>query len=75
MTCKHRKTWIINAGYAEWCYQCGAFRLLKPNELQSGTSIVISPWCVPVGVDGENPADQWDKRYKSFTKRKLNHWA
>ena len=55
--CRHRKTWLIAGGFWEWCYQCGAIRLMRWVE---GTQNCVTPaekWTRPTGFpDGTNPA-------------------
>lgn len=53
--CRHRATWIICGGHAEWCYRCGAIRkLLLVNAL---VSVPTTTWVRPVG-DGKNPYEK-----------------
>ena len=40
----------------EWCYECGAFRVLK---IKDGNLCVDSTWCRPVGNGGVNPWHRW----------------
>lgn len=53
--CRHRRSWLICGGWAEWCYECGAWRQLRAI---AGTnrSAVAGRWTRPVGKGGENPA-------------------
>ena len=69
MPCRHRNTWLICGGTAEWCYECGAFRnmrMVNPPTLLSPSSC----WQRPVGIGGESPHESrlvrnaaWRKRY------------
>lgn len=56
MRCRHRKMWIIVGGHAAWCYECGAWRQMRPVD---GTNEVvpISMWVRPTGPGGKNPYD------------------
>lgn len=56
MKCRHRKSWIICGGYAEWCYQCGAWRRLRLVEGETNVSTPAGKWTRPTGPDGPNPA-------------------
>jgi hypothetical protein len=52
--CRHRKTWFIVNGHAEWCYQCGAWRPLR--HVDATTVAPAGKWTRPTGPGGENPA-------------------
>lgn len=62
--CRHRRTWLVAAGYMEWCYECGVFRTM---EQTSATSCKpMSAWCVPVGAGADNPFDIWYRRSMAY---------
>lgn len=65
--CRHAKTWLLSDGFLEWCYQCGAFR--KMTKYPGGVT-PNSLWCRPVGVDGENPFDDWHLKSQLYSRRK-----
>ena len=50
-----RNSWLIAGGYIEWCYQCGAWRNLRPADMGDGMA-PASPWHRPSGIGGINPA-------------------
>lgn len=52
--CRHRRSWVLSGVY-EWCYECGALRLLM--KTAPSESIPSSYWRKPVGAGGENPGD------------------
>lgn len=52
--CRHRGTWIIAGGHAEWCYECGAFRGLAPVPGYN-QSYARTYWARPTGIGGKNP--------------------
>ena len=59
--CNHRSTWLIAAGYYEWCYQCGALRKMSKDNIDIPTSTTgpesvypKSQWLKPV-AGGKNP--------------------
>jgi len=56
MACKHRHSWILAGGLVEWCYQCGAVRLLR--RVDRTISAPATGWNRPTGPDGPNP---WGK--------------
>lgn len=64
--CRHRNSWLLLGGLVEWCYQCGAWRQLKANGLNS--LAVVGPWCVPTGPNGENPHEWFRKRKAQYEK-------
>jgi hypothetical protein len=76
--CRHRDSWLICGGTTEWCYRCGSIRRLSQGgnyEPVDGTSpppqnavYAVSPWCSPVGSDGQNPFGAWDKRCAAYLK-------
>jgi len=39
--------WLIAGGHMMWCYQCGAFRLMRDYGKK---------WQKPSGLGGQNPA-------------------
>ena len=59
--CRHRRSWIVFGGNGEWCYECGALRML---ESIGGTnqSKPLTRWAKPTGKDGKNPYDVWNER-------------
>jgi len=63
--CRHRRSWIMASGLIEWCYSCGAVRVLK--QTSPCASIPASTWTRPVG-SGENP-------YNKVRVLKLPAWA
>lgn len=65
--CRHNTTWLMDGGTWEWCYGCGAWRRMR--ETGIAQCAPMSPWCVPVGVGGENPWCAWDRRRTSWSKR------
>ena len=67
-TCKHRATWIMAAGRLEWCYHCGAVRILERNE-KSNTCFPVSPWQCPTGPNGENPEGEFADRTAKYKRR------
>jgi len=66
--CKHNKTWLIAGGNYEWCYECGAIRVLRRTGVCECTP--VSPWCTPVGRGNGNPWNKWDKRRNAYMKKK-----
>ncbi len=54
--CAHRRTWVVNGGHGEWCYECGAFRALAV--IRENQSAPRTTWVRPTGAGGENP---WKK--------------
>jgi hypothetical protein len=55
--CRHeRNSWIILGGMVEWCYVCGAYRLLRL--LDHSTSTPRSRWIKPSGDPKRNPTAQ-----------------
>jgi hypothetical protein len=67
--CRHRDSWLIGGALYEWCYRCGAFRELDkaPDGVQG--CVVTSAWCYPVGPEGANPWDAWQKSTDQLKKR------
>lgn len=64
MTCRHKRTWIVFYGRGEWCYECGALRMMQGAE---GTANGISPltkWAKPAGEGGENPYGAWNVKHR-----------
>lgn len=55
MTCRHRTSWLVASGWIEWCYRCGAIRVMR---VIAGTNRVepAGRWQRPSGPNGENPA-------------------
>lgn len=56
---RHRhesSSWLICGGYVEWCYQCGAWRQLKPVAGTINAFEAASKWQKPSGIGGVNPA-------------------
>ena len=51
-----RNSWVIAGGAVEWCYQCGAWRSLKPVNGRSNVLMAATKWQRPSGVGGPNPA-------------------
>ena len=51
--CRHYRTALICGGHYEWCYECGALRVMDYISATVLTS--YSRWQRPVGVGGENP--------------------
>lgn len=45
-----------------WCYECGAFRVLR--HITETQVEAASGWVRPVGIGGENPFDKWKKTWK-----------
>lgn len=68
MKCKHRKSWLMCGAYSEWCYQCGAVRMLSHGE--GNSCYPTSTWQCPVG-SGQNPYEEWGKRNLSYLKRRI----
>lgn len=66
--CRHLRTWIIAGGAEEWCYECGAIRMLR----QTGQNSCVpwSAWCKPTGQGGENPWSAWEKQNAIYRKRR-----
>lgn len=62
MRCRHRDSWIVFGGLAEWCYRCGAWRKLKPVKGSAAQLESASTWVRPVGAEGENPWSTWQRR-------------
>lgn len=60
--CRHNGTWIIG-GFAEWCYECGAYRKLRG--VGTTTVTAASHWLRPVGIGGANPFEKWMKTWRS----------
>lgn len=65
--CRHRNSWLIADGAYEWCYECGAFRGMTHIDVAAITP--RTPWCKPVGPNGENPYTLWAKRCTTYSKR------
>ena len=51
-----RNSWLIAGGAIEWCYQCGAWRSLRPVNDTSNVLTATSKWQRPSGIGGLNPA-------------------
>lgn len=51
-----RNSWLIAGGAIEWCYQCGAWRSLRPVNATGNVLTAISKWQRPSGIGGPNPA-------------------
>jgi hypothetical protein len=74
MSCRHRRTWVILGGRAEWCYECGAWRRLESflraaPEGAERASRPASAWARPTGPGGENSYDQYVAETKRYRKR------
>ena len=55
--CRHRTSWIILGGYAEWCYFCGAWRRLQPME-RINVSYPATTWVKPTHDKNDNPYEK-----------------
>lgn len=69
--CRHGGSWVMTAGgfsALEWCYECGAMRLLHDGGVDGLAP--VTAWCGPVGLGGNNPFDTWQKRTAAFRKRR-----
>jgi hypothetical protein len=67
--CRHNKSWFVQDGRIEWCYECGAFR--EMTRLKCSNIITpITPWVKPVGKGGENPFEAWIKRTEVYQNKK-----
>ena len=54
---RHERTsWVIAGGAVEWCYQCGAWRSLRPVNAAGNVLTAITKWQRPSGIGGPNPA-------------------
>lgn len=63
--CYHsRNSWLIMGGQVEWCWRCGAYRMMQRSCSANAVS-PSGPWARPTGSDGDNP---WE-RYEADTKR------
>ena len=51
-----RNSWMLAGGAVEWCYQCGAWRSLKPVNGRSNVLMAATKWQRPSGIGGPNPA-------------------
>jgi hypothetical protein len=71
--CRHRQSWLLGGAMYEWCYECGAFRSLRP--LRGNAVAADSPWCCPSGRDGANPWKKWEARRATYRKRRATHEA
>ena len=49
-----RKSWLIAGGWIEWCYVCGAWRMMR--QVDSTGVCPDGPWNKPSGDPSVNPA-------------------
>ena len=54
-SCRHNKTWLIAGGMIEWCYVCGAYRVMK----RIGVNQVCpdTKWTRPSNDPNKNPVE------------------
>jgi hypothetical protein len=67
--CRHGQSFLMCGARLEWCYECGAWRRLKPVAGSTNAVAPDSAWCRPVGRGGPNPFDQWDRRTTVYLRR------
>lgn len=72
--CRHKKTWVVFSGNGEWCYECGALRLMRRVKGTSNMIESASKWVRPVGKGGNNPYDVWLGRCHR-RRRKRRKWG
>jgi len=66
-SCRHRNTWISFSGHGEWCYECGAHRIMRKG---AGNGVYpITAWRAWVGAGGENPHEKYSRRDEAYRKR------
>lgn len=67
-SCRHRNSWLIGGGRYEWCYECGAIRMIKPvhpEDPRCNQMTRASSWALPrPGQD--NPFDKWKESEKKY---------
>jgi hypothetical protein len=73
MRCRHYGTWLIAAGSYEWCWRCGAFRMME--HIGPASVTPAGAWARPVGPDGENPWDALRKANEAWSKRQAKRRA
>ncbi len=56
--CRHNKSWLVAGGHIEWCYQCGAIRIMRNHYKINGVT-PASNWAKPTGLNGDNPYEKW----------------
>ena len=66
MRCRHRKTWLLQGGVCEWCYSCGAIRIMNTSMTNNGV-YPASKWQKPVG-DEDNPWESFSASIKRMKK-------
>lgn len=64
--CRHTTSWLLAGARVEWCYGCGAIRLLRP--VGASSHAANSIWQAPTG--GENPWQQFDRRSAAMLARR-----